>query len=295
MQYNLFSGLAETEPLRAPFPWFGAKSSIAELVWDRLGDVPNYVEPFFGSGAVLLGRPWGPGKFETVNDVDCAIVNFWRAVQCEPDAVAEHACNPIFEADMRARSLWVQQSDVAKKVAEDPGYYDARAAGYWVWGVCISGDGNRSFGKRQVQAQPFPGPPRGILHKGLEEIVERMRGLQKRLERVRVLCGNWDRVLGCPATVATPVGVFLDPPYAMGPRCRCYASDSSSVARETREWAISHGNDASKRIVLCGYQSDPSMPDGWTWVDWHRVALGYSGNSESRAERVWFSPHCLSW
>ena len=41
--------------LRAPFPWFGGKSRVAPLVWDRFGDVPNYVEPFFGSGAVLLG------------------------------------------------------------------------------------------------------------------------------------------------------------------------------------------------------------------------------------------------
>ncbi len=27
--------------LRAPFPWFGGKSRVAHLVWDRFGDVPN--------------------------------------------------------------------------------------------------------------------------------------------------------------------------------------------------------------------------------------------------------------
>jgi DNA adenine methylase len=43
------------KPLRAPFPWFGGKSRAAHLVWAAFGDVPNYVEPFFGSGAVLLG------------------------------------------------------------------------------------------------------------------------------------------------------------------------------------------------------------------------------------------------
>jgi site-specific DNA-adenine methylase len=40
--------------LKAPFPWFGGKSRVADIVWDRFGDVANYVEPFFGSGAVLL-------------------------------------------------------------------------------------------------------------------------------------------------------------------------------------------------------------------------------------------------
>lgn len=46
--------------LKAPFPWFGGKSRVASIVWERFGDVPNYVEPFFGSGAVLLGRPHPP-------------------------------------------------------------------------------------------------------------------------------------------------------------------------------------------------------------------------------------------
>ena len=42
---------------KAPFPWFGGKARIAAQVWQRFGDVRNYVEPFFGSGAVLLNRP----------------------------------------------------------------------------------------------------------------------------------------------------------------------------------------------------------------------------------------------
>ena len=42
--------------LKAPFPWFGGKSRAAHLVWERFGNVRAYVEPFFGSGAVLLRR-----------------------------------------------------------------------------------------------------------------------------------------------------------------------------------------------------------------------------------------------
>jgi site-specific DNA-adenine methylase len=56
--------------LKAPFPWFGGKSRIADIVWDALGPVDNYVEPFAGSMAVLLHRPderWQSGA-ETVND-----------------------------------------------------------------------------------------------------------------------------------------------------------------------------------------------------------------------------------
>ena len=72
---------------QAPFPWFGGKSTVAGLVWPRFGDVPNYVEPFFGSGAVLLGRPNAP-KTETINDLDGLVANFWRAIQRDPDETA---------------------------------------------------------------------------------------------------------------------------------------------------------------------------------------------------------------
>ena len=62
--------------LRAPFPWFGGKSRVADAVWERFGEVRNYVEPFFGSGAVLLGRACGARGTETVNDLDGFVANF---------------------------------------------------------------------------------------------------------------------------------------------------------------------------------------------------------------------------
>ena len=55
--------------LRAPFPWFGGKRRVADVVWRAFGNVPNYVEPFAGSLAVLLARPH-EAKIETVNDRD---------------------------------------------------------------------------------------------------------------------------------------------------------------------------------------------------------------------------------
>jgi DNA adenine methylase len=60
---------AKAPRLKAPFPYFGGKSRVAAEVWRRFGDVPNYVEPFFGSGAVLLARPTEPRtEAEVVKD-----------------------------------------------------------------------------------------------------------------------------------------------------------------------------------------------------------------------------------
>lgn len=123
--------------LRAPFPWFGGKSRVAHLVWAAFGaDVPNYVEPFAGSLAVLLGRPSAP-RIETVNDRDGYLVNFWRAVQAEPCAVAEWADWPVSELDLHARHRWlVDRAEFREAMRKDPEFYDVKVAGWWVWGLC---------------------------------------------------------------------------------------------------------------------------------------------------------------
>ncbi len=72
--------IADTVPPPAPFPWFGGKSKVAAPIWERLGPVSNYVEPFFGSGAVLLQRPQPFTGPETINDADGFVANAWRAI-----------------------------------------------------------------------------------------------------------------------------------------------------------------------------------------------------------------------
>lgn len=122
--------------LRAPFPWFGGKSRAAHLVWQRFGDVPNFVEPFAGSLAVLLARPTPP-RVETVNDIDCYLANFWRAVKADAASVAEFADWPVNEADLHARHRWlVNQTEFRERLKTDPDYFDAKVAGWWVWGIC---------------------------------------------------------------------------------------------------------------------------------------------------------------
>ena len=121
--------------LKAPFPWFGGKSRVAEEVWDRFGDVVNFVEPFAGSLAVLLGRPTSP-QTETVNDIDAYLSNFWRSVRCGPAATAEWCDWPVNEADLHARHLWlVNQTEFRERMKTDPDFYDPKIAGWWVWGI----------------------------------------------------------------------------------------------------------------------------------------------------------------
>lgn len=133
-------GQSMSEPLKAPFPYFGGKSAIAELVWSRLGLVDNYIEGFFGSGAVLLLRPQPLRGVETLNDADSYVANFWRATQHDPEAVASFADGPVNEVDLHSRHRYLVLSDDAlafrERMRTDPDYFDAKVAGWWCWGLC---------------------------------------------------------------------------------------------------------------------------------------------------------------
>jgi len=141
-------GGADGGPLKAPFPAFGGKSKIAAMVWERFGtgdQTPrNYIEPFCFSGAMTLGRPLpggsAAGLVETLNDRNVFVTNFWRAVIAAPELVAEHADWPVHECDLHARHRWLVTSGEARalleRVKQDPGFYDARIAGWWCWGAC---------------------------------------------------------------------------------------------------------------------------------------------------------------
>lgn len=136
--------------LQAPFPYFGGKSRIASEVWARFGDVGRYVEPFAGSLAVLLARPTPFKGREIVNDADGLLVNMWRAMAQDPEAVADWCDWPATESDLHARHAWLvgQRESLTKKLEGDPDYFDAKAAGWWLWGIGLwigggwcSGDG----------------------------------------------------------------------------------------------------------------------------------------------------------
>jgi DNA adenine methylase len=165
------SGASTGETLRAPFPYFGGKSTVASMIWERFGNVANYVEPFAGSLAVLLSRPHPP-KIETVNDKDGFIANFWRAVRNAPDEVAKWADWPVNEADLHARHAWLvtEGRKCIQAVLGNPDGFETQVAGWWLWGICqwighgwCSGEGPWQWADGAWCALPQNGA--GVKHK----------------------------------------------------------------------------------------------------------------------------------
>ena len=305
--------------IRSPFIWFGGKSKVAPVVWEALGDVEHYVEPFFGSGAVLLARPHA-AKCETVNDADGLLANFWRAVAADPDTTAQHAANPVNEADLHARHLWLvnAKDGITERLMADPEWFDAKAAGWWVWGLnCwigggfCSGDGpwvndGGVFTKRDTgQGVNRQLPHLGGTGKGDRQafLADWFCELRARLAEVRVACGDWSRVCGNSVlrSAGGMTGVFLDPPYDLTMRTAVYANESGCSA-DVLKWCAENGANPMLRIVLAGYDGEHNTLEaqGWRCHAW-KAAGGYGGGRGDRGEenatkeRLWFSPHCLDY
>lgn len=297
--------LETTDTIPPPYWWFGAKSRIMPLIWEALGDVPNFVDPFFGSGSSICSRPHWPfdGKrVETVNDLDGYVANFWRSVQQAPDSVAEGAEWPINEIDLQARhwGIYDWNKENVDRLRRDESYYDSKIAGWWVWGLsCWFG---RGWGTTpHYNKMPNLGRAKGVIKTGVDVNTWMIR-LQERFRYVRVCCGDWKRVLGyTPTCMHGLTGILLDPPYSHSERDGNLYNEDHDIAGDVREWCLENGANPLLRIVLCGYMGEGHellSNKGWREVAW-KAHGGFAHMHEGRGrenrhrERLWFSPHCL--
>ncbi len=290
----------------APFPYFGGKSRAAEQVWKAFGRVDCYVEPFCGSAAMLLRAPDDPGRIETINDLDGFVVNFYRAVAADPEAVTYWADWPVSEADLHARHSWlINRRDRLRWLLDDPDFCDPKIAGWWVWGQCawigsgwcagngpwvgdgvsIQANGERANGIWR-QLPHLSGGGRGINRK-LPHLGDNGRGihrltlgrdrtqfirdwfarLHRRLRDVRIVCGDWQRALGNSVTVRHGVtAVFLDPPYTTGDMDYAAGGVGGELASAVRDWCAQNGTNLDLRIVLCGHDGEHNALQDLGWV-----------------------------
>ena len=322
------------EVLAAPFPWFGGKRRAASTIWEALGDPGGYVEPFAGSAAVLLGRPPFAGRrVETLNDLDGWLVNAWRAIKLHPAETAKHAAGPVTEIDYHARLAWLQERrtpDLVAGLEGDPEVCDPKAAGWWLY-VLACGIGApfdpgpwrvvdglladtrklphlSDAGKGVNRRLPHLGDAGKGVNKNLEDregpshearIGAYLQTLAARLERVRITCGDWRRVLRPSALRATAsnsaIGILLDPPYATSGDLYADGDADGAISSAVRAWCLTA--NPQLRIALCGYDTEHADLEAHGW----RVIQGSSGSGpgysaradNGRRERIWLSPACL--
>lgn len=126
--------------VNAPTSYFGGKSRIAPWIVSLLPTHRTYVEPYFGSGAVLFAKP--ASHTEIINDLDGEVVNFFRMLRerCEdleraclltPYARQEYDASPVdpeLEPLERARRWFLRVNGSISHTPRTNGWAVARAA-----------------------------------------------------------------------------------------------------------------------------------------------------------------------
>jgi len=300
--------------IRAPFPYYGGKYSIVDELNRRFGDVDVRIDPFCGSAAWILASP--PVQTEVINDLYADVVNAYRAIRADPDAVAYYCDYPVSELDRFARTWTLRETlpERAARCAADPDWYDAKAAGYYIYAVSTDirarpyrrgpwvvegGKIVKRDGAKGIQ-KAVPNTQRKSSRRRYAALVEWFRQIAERLRNVAILCGDWRRAISTfPSGKYGVTAILIDPPYP--DYGHIYATDEQRpVWFDAARWAVECGDNPNVRIAVCGYwspETDALFPANWKRFRWR--ANGGFGNQRKRGasekryrECVWFSPHC---
>lgn len=258
--------------MKPPIPYFGGKITLAPRIAELLPAHRHYVEPYCGSLAVLLAKASAP--METVNDLDQALVTFWRvlrerpvelarAAALTPHARAEHAA--AYELDGHgdlevARRVWVQLTQ---------GRAGTRRQTGWRHYVKPAGDTS--------------------MPDYLTGYVERIAPAAERLHGVSLECmPALDLIAKYGAE--PDVLLYVDPPYLGSTRCRSWDGYPHEMRTEADHRELADALRAARAaVVLSGYPSrmyDLELYAGW---DRHTMSAG-TGQGDgwgNRTEVLW--------
>ena len=316
--------------MRAPFPWFGGKSKVVDIVWKALGRPKQYIEPFCGSAAMLLGAP-AKASLEVVNDLNGFVANFWRCVKHCPEDAAQWADYPVSHIDLGARHAWLMaQRDRLGAELQDPDWPgDPKVAGWWLWGQCcwigsgwcdwfavgqIPHVGSAGMGVQAVGQIPHVGSAgMGVQAAGkIPHVSGAGMGVQAVGQIPHVSDAGMDTTGGLTALawLATLAARLERVRVTHGDWHRClnnhYGGSETAVFLDPPYTGYEqlYGSDSvwaevvewcranpDIRIALCGHAGDADL-DGWTEHRWSRGRATYSGTKTTDSEALWFSPAC---
>lgn len=254
------------------FGYYGGKLSHLDHLLPRLPMTHTYVEPFGGSGAVLLNR--APSPVEVYNDLDGEIVTFFRVLREQGDELEhqlvltpysrvefERACTyEVGLSDMeRARRLFIR---VAQSRLQQPDPSSGQ------WSNCIT----ISRLKMAANVSRWQGH---IL--GLQEVVNRLQTVQLECLPALEVIKRYD----------TPETLFyVDPPYLpdTGADASPYAF---SLTNDEHRCLLALLTSLTGRVALSGYKSSiyAEMLAGWHSTTWQ--ARTDQTTTGSRTEVLW--------
>lgn len=147
----------------------GAKNRLAQWIVSFIPEHDVYLEPFFGSGAVLFNK--NRSYIETVNDIDEDVVNFFRILRTKTDELANLIVLTPFARNEYQKAFIIKASDTDLE----------RARKFCVrcWqGIGSSNVYRNGFKSGQQSTSPNPAISWHNLPDRIFTVAERLKGVQ---------------------------------------------------------------------------------------------------------------------
>ena len=250
----------------------GSKWNIAGQLVSMIPPHHSYVEPYFGSGAMLFNKP--VSDIETVNDLDSDVTNLFRCIQQDSERLARLVMTTPYSREIYEKQFAPGHSCASRY---------QRAAGFLV--KCWQGYGYRTNGSRVGWKNDVQGRERAYalwnwyrLPDWIIEITERLRKVQIENRPALEVIRRFDY---------PNVFIYLDPPYVMGARAGKRKQYLHEMTDEDHEELLAFILKSNAKIMISGYESE--MYDTYL-KDWNKVYLqSCAEGGGSRTEVVWMN------
>lgn len=214
----------------------GSKWNLASKIVELMPEHKSYLEPFFGSGAVLFTK--GLSAIETVNDLNDDVVNLFQVIQQDPAPLSEKLFLTPYSRRIYDKSWEAEPKDEVDK-----------ALNFIIRSLMSHGFRNfeKSGWKRDVN-----GRERAYAVKHWNELPDLIQDVALRLKEVQIECRpaldlitEYDRENVC---------MYIDPPYVLSTRAR---KQYTVEMEDDDHIELLDVLDQSKaKILLSGYDSD---------------------------------------
>ena len=159
--------------MKAVMKYPGSKWSIADWIISFFPEHHSYLEPFFGSGAVLFNKP--RSNIETVNGLDGNVVNLFEWIRKDPERLAHEIYWMPY-----ARQIY---DDAFETVPDDS--FD-KAVNFYI--RLNMGHGFRTNGEKVGWKNDVQGRERAYASQGWCNLPEKIMQAAERLRGVQIEC-----------------------------------------------------------------------------------------------------------
>lgn len=250
----------------------GSKWNIAPQLVELIPKHHSYVEPFFGSGAVLFNKP--VSAIETVNDLDSDVVNLFRCIQKDSERLARLVMTTPF-----SREEYERQFEGCTSTLYASNFQ--RAAGFLI--KCWQGHGFRTNGYKVGWKNDVVGREKAYALWNWYRLPDWIIDITERLRKVQI--ENRPALEVIERFNYSQVFMYLDPPYMLGTRSgKQYMHEMTDAEHEELLLMITQSR---AKIMISGYETDMynDYLSGWE----KRQFSSCAEHGKPRVETVWMN------